>query len=195
MQILQERDSFLSNFEVEQHLKNIKRKYNWSFPGDETEQDTELQAQQNHQTDAASRNGTNNKRNVKQKPRFTECGIDLEIITRDVLLMMKNNSSNINNASATPDNAMTNTKFKELMQFLNKYELMKVEKLQIMNSLPRELVILTTLVEECEERFGEEGCEEIIAKIRQLFPVEEEEEEEEEEQQEEGVQEDAEMEE
>ena len=36
MKVLTERDSFLSNYEVLQHLQNIKKKYNWSFnPNDE----------------------------------------------------------------------------------------------------------------------------------------------------------------
>ena len=65
------------------------------------------------------------------------------------------------------------------MEFLNQFELMKVEKLQIVNSLPRSLVVLYALVEECEDRFGEETSESIIEKINELFPIQEEEEEEE----------------
>ena len=42
-------------------------------------------------------------------------------------------------------------------------------------------MVLYALVEECEDRFGEETSESIIEKINELFPIQEEEEEEEEE--------------
>ena len=40
-------------------------------------------------------------------------------------------------------------------------------------------MVLYALVEECEDRFGEETSESIIEKINELFPIQEEEEEEE----------------
>ncbi|KAI5956347.1 hypothetical protein KGF54_000822 [Candida jiufengensis] len=153
MQILKERDAFLSNFEVSEHLKQIKHKYNWTF----SEQDEiELQQQQQH----------------KKKNRFVECGLNLETITKEVLLFITNTNENLLNP-------ITKENFKQLMEFLNTFELMKIEKLQIMNQLPRSLVVLYLLVEDCEERFDEEKCLEIIAKIDELFPVEQDEEQEE----------------
>ena len=147
MKVLTERDSFLSNYEVLQHLQNIKKKYNWSFnPNDEKFM-----------------------KNKKNKHHFTGCGINLEIITRDVLSCLENNESSLIQSTKS---------FKQLMEFLNQFELMKVEKLQIVNSLPRSLVVLYALVEECEDRFGEETSESIIEKINELFPIQEEEEEE-----------------
>ncbi|ODV78751.1 uncharacterized protein CANTADRAFT_91042 [Suhomyces tanzawaensis NRRL Y-17324] len=157
MKILNERDSFLSNYEVGEFMKDIKKKYNWTF----TAEDDEAQA--------------NDKR--KFKKRFTACGLELEVITRDVLSYLSNSASS---AIDTQQN------FQKLMEFLNGFELMKIEKLQIVNALPRSMVHLYALVEECDLRFDEERCELIIAKINELFPVEEEEEEEEQEEQDEG---------
>lgn len=154
MQIIKERDSFLSNFEVYDHLKHIKQKYNWTFSPEE-----ELALQQDQQQD-----NYHKKHHQKQKNRFTACGLDLEIATRDVLQFMENNAEI---TQVDVDN------FKQLMSFLNQFELMKVEKLQIVNALPRSLVVLYLLVEDCEERFSVEICEDIVGKINELFPLEE----------------------
>lgn len=147
MKILNERESFLSNYEVSEHLKDIKKKYNWTFSAQDEED--------------------NRKKYTK---RFTACGLGLEVITRDILAYVTNNP---NSSIDTPE------KFTALATFLNQFDLMKVEKLQIINSLPRSMVHLYALVEECDLRFDEETCESIIRKINELFPVEEEEEEEE----------------
>ncbi|CAI5759791.1 unnamed protein product [Candida verbasci] len=147
MKILSERDSFLSNYEVSQHLKELKQKYHWDFNGEE-----------------------NNNNHKKKHKHFTSCGIDLEVITKDVLA----------NLEVSECAQITNKdQFKQLMSFLNQFELMKVEKLQIINSLPRSMVVLFTLIEECEERLGIENCETILGKINEMFPIEQEEGEEE----------------
>jgi hypothetical protein len=147
MKILEERDKFLCNFEVAEHLNSIKSKYNWTFKEEENDK-------------------------KKNKKRFTACGLNLEEITRDLSSYLENNSSSM---------ITTQEAFKELMIHLNCLDLMKVEKLQIVNSLPRSMVHLYALVEECDQRFNEETCEGIINKINHLFPIEEQEEEEEEE--------------
>ncbi|KAK6456928.1 putative DNA-directed RNA polymerase III subunit [Scheffersomyces xylosifermentans] len=152
MKILNERDSFLSNYEVAEHLKDIKKKYNWTFTKEDEEEHN------------------NDKR--KNRKRFAACGLNLEVITRDILAYVANSSTAVIDSPA---------KFQELMVFLNGFDLMKVEKLQIVNSLPRSMVTLYALVEECDQRFDEERSQSIIDKINELFPVEEEEEEEEEE--------------
>ncbi|ABN64896.1 predicted protein, partial [Scheffersomyces stipitis CBS 6054] len=136
MKVLKERDSFLSNYEVAEHLKEIKKKYNWTFTK-EDEQDLH-----------------NDKR--KNKKRFAACGVNLEVITRDILSYVSNS------ATASIDST---EKFSELVQFLNNYELMKVEKLQIVNSLPRSMVTLYSIVEECDQRFDEQICNNILEKI------------------------------
>lgn len=170
MQILKERDSFLSNFEVYDHLKHIKHKYNWTFSPEE-ELALQQEQQQHQQLDQHSK-----KHHQKQKNRFTACGPELEVVTRDVLQFMEN-SAEITQVDVDG--------FKQLMLFLNQFELMKVEKLQIVNCLPRSLVVLYLLVEDCEERFSVEVCEEIVGKINELFPKDDDEGEEDEEEEEE----------
>lgn len=144
MKILNERDKFLCNFEVLQHLNDIKSKYNWTFNEEENDK-------------------------KKTKKRFTACGIDLEEITRDLSSYL----------DSSPCATITSSdSFKGLMIHLNSFELMKVEKLQIVNSLPRSMVHLYALVEECDQRFDEDICEGILNKINELFPIEEQDEDE-----------------
>lgn len=157
MKILNERDKFLSNYEVLDHLKGIKQKYNWTF----TPEDDEALK----------------KAKGKYKKRFTACGLDLEVVTKEVLSYLDKSPCS---AIDSPDS------FEKLMTHLNTLDLMKIEKLQIMNTLPRSMVNLYSLVEECDQRFDEDTSQLIIDKINELFPVEEEEEEEEEEVGEEG---------
>ena len=57
------------------------------------------------------------------------------------------------------------------MLFLNTLDLVKVEKLQIVNSLPRSMVHLYALIDECDQRFDEDTCESILKKIQELFPI------------------------
>lgn len=137
MKVLKERDAFLADFEVLQHLNGLKEKYNWSFsPEDEK--------------DPKSR-----------RKRYTGAGLELEVITRDITQSLGKLA-----AGEIPDaNAV-----KEIMTLLNTLELVKVEKLQILNSLPRSMVHLYALVEECDQRFSEETCEAILAKINEVVP-------------------------
>lgn len=141
MKILTEREAFLLDFEVLQHLRGLQETYNWTFTPEE-------EAQQKH----------------NRTKRFTAAGLDLEVLTRDVTAYFSTNA-----AGQIPGQEQ----FVELMQFLNQLDLMKVEKLQIVNSLPRSMVHLYGLVEECDLRFDEETCESILAKISELVPVEE----------------------
>lgn len=152
MKILNERDSFLSNFEVGEHLKEIKRKCNWCFT---PEDDEEMKSK--------------DKRNLKK--RFTACGLNLEGLTRDILSYM---------SKSPTESIETKQKFEELVIFLNNFQLMKAEKLQIVNTLPRSMVVLYALVDEFEARFDEETGERIINKIIELYPIEGDDEEEEE---------------
>lgn len=148
MKVLKERDAFLLDFEVLQHLLDLKVKYNWTFtPEDDNS-------------------------NKFKKKRFTAAGLDLEVVTRDVTACLEKSAA----GSLTSAES-----FKDLMVYLNGLKLMKVEKLQIVNSLPRSMVHLYALVEECDQRFGEATCIEILAKINDAAPLEEQEEEEEEE--------------
>lgn len=137
MKVLKERDAFLADCEVLQHLNGLKEKYNWTF---------------SPQEDKDSKN---------RRKRFTGAGVDLEVVTRDITLCLnKLAAGDIPDAEAV----------REIMVFLNQFELVKVEKLQILNSLPRTMVHLHALVEECDQRFDEEKCEAILAKINEVVP-------------------------
>lgn len=98
----------------------------------------------------------------KNRKRYTACGVGLEVMTRDLLSYLeKEPCAEIGSIE----------KLSELMKYLNNYELVKVEKLLIVNCLPRSMVHLCTLVEECDQRFDEETCNEITNKITELFPL------------------------
>lgn len=100
--------------------------------------------------------------NDKRKRKFNPQLLDLEIITRDLSqYLTKTNQGN----DVERDN------FVGLMVYLNSIELEMIEKLMIMNLLPRSLVLLYAIIEECEDRFGQEKCEEIISCIDKYFPV------------------------
>lgn len=138
MKVIEERDCFLSNYEVLSHLRDLKRRYNWTFTAED------------------------DKKGKDRQKRFTACGVNLEVMTRDVLQYFEK----------TPTGEIGGyEKFKTLMEFLAKFDLLKAEKLQIANLLPRLLVHLYAIVEECEDRFGEESSEEICTTIGELFPL------------------------
>lgn len=111
--------------------------------------------------------------NKKRKSRFNPQLLDLEIITRDLSnYLVKMNQGN----------DITTENFVNLMLVLNSFELEVIEKLMIMNLLPRSLVNLYAIIEECEERFSQDKCEEILSTIEKYFPapIEEDDEDEEE---------------
>lgn len=155
MKILAARDLFLSNYEVEQQLQELKKRYNWTFTLDDDK-----------------------KTRDRHRKRFTAGGINLEVVTRDTLAYFHKTPTN---------NYQDFDQFKLLMEYLNTLDLVKAEKLQIVNQLPRQLVQLYTVVDEYGERFGEDQAQEICDKINEIVPepeteaVEEEEAEEDEE--------------
>ncbi|ANZ76510.1 BA75_03452T0 [Komagataella pastoris] len=65
-------------------------------------------------------------------------------------------------------------RFVKLINFLNGFELVKVEKLQMVNLLPRSLVSVYSIIEECDTRFTEDECESMLNKIEELFPAKQE---------------------
>ncbi|OBA19332.1 hypothetical protein METBIDRAFT_46707 [Metschnikowia bicuspidata var. bicuspidata NRRL YB-4993] len=147
MKVLNEREAFLLDYEILQHLTGIKEKFSWSFTPEDDANDK------------------------YRRKRFAGAGQGLEAITRDILLYLAKNAAGSVTSEAS---------FGELVTFLNAFDLMKAEKLQIVNSLPRSMVHLYGLVEECDLRFDEDTCQSIIDKIDELFPLAQEEGEEEE---------------
>lgn len=69
---------------------------------------------------------------------------------------------------------------------VSKFQLEKIEVLQIINFKPLSLVSLYAVVEECDQRFNEDQCQEMIDIVFRYFPSEQGEEEGEEEEQEEA---------
>lgn len=100
---------------------------------------------------------------TKNKRKFNPQLLDLEIITRDLsqylTKMNHNNESEINRK-----------KLIDLMIELNNFELEVIEKLMIINSLPRSLVNLYAIIEECEDRFDQNQCEFILECVAKHFP-------------------------
>lgn len=100
--------------------------------------------------------------NKKRKNRFNPQLLDLEIISRDLSnYLVKMNQGN----------DVTTENFINLMLVLNSFELEIIEKLMIMNLLPRSLVNLYAIIEECEERFSQDKCEEMLSNIEKYFPA------------------------
>lgn len=64
--------------------------------------------------------------------------------------------------------------FKNMIESLNKYDLTKVEKLQILNFLPKSMVMLHSLIEECDQRFDENTCESILNEIKMVLKLKDE---------------------
>lgn len=141
MKIHSEREAFLLDFEVAQHLAEYKDKYNWSFSKEDD-----------------AKKG--------KKRRFNGAGVGLEMITRDLLQYFDLRSSGL---------FVNQDTFQQLMAHLNTLDLMKIEKLQIVNSLPRSMVHLYALVEECDQRLDEATCEALLEKINELVPLADEE--------------------
>lgn len=149
MKVLNERDLFLSDFEVYDRLKTLRK--SWEVPPSAFPE--------------------------KPAKKKNHGGLDLEIITSDIVTYLDRRAC----GDITVDS------FKQLMVFLNTLDLVKVEKLQIVNSLPRSMVHLYSLIDECDQRFEESICIGILEKIEHLFPRKDEEQgEEEQEEQEEA---------
>lgn len=106
----------------------------------------------------------------KRKKRKADSLIDLEIITKDLsrYLVQDNQSNDVEVQSIV-----------NLMLGLNMYKLEKIEKLQILNILPRSMVLLYAIIEDCDQRFTEEQCEELLSLVNDNFPLPQEEDEDE----------------
>lgn len=111
---------------------------------------------------------------LKKKRAFNP---NLESITRDVTSYL----------SKSPTAIQKIENITKAMQDLSKYELEKIEKLQIINSAPYSLVNLYSIVEECDQRFTEEEIEDILNIIQTHFPQQEDEDNEEGEEEEDQI--------
>jgi hypothetical protein len=88
---------------------------------------------------------------------------DLEVITKDLSSYL----------SKTPAQTQTADKITQCMKDLSKYQLEKIEKLQIINSTPYSLVNLYAVIEECDQRFSEDEINDLLEIIHCHFPQQE----------------------
>ncbi|VEU22996.1 DEKNAAC104015 [Brettanomyces naardenensis] len=101
------------------------------------------------------------KEGKRRKKRKVDTLIDLEIITKDLSRYLVQNSQS---------NDTKVEKIVNLMLGLNMYKLERIEKLQILNLLPRSLVLLYAIIEDCDQRFTEEQCEDLLSLVSDNFP-------------------------
>ncbi|CAB4254913.1 similar to Saccharomyces cerevisiae YJL011C RPC17 RNA polymerase III subunit C17 [Maudiozyma barnettii] len=154
MKVLERRDAFLSDYEVLQFLTKLEYQHGW-------DDDTQAQLQQNR------------RKKIKTKRPYNN--ITLQRIARDTISYLRVNKSYVpqededettkNENMISPIHKLNDAQFSELMVTLNKFELFKIEKLQIVNQMPRNLVHLYSIIEECDSRFTEDQITEIIGII------------------------------
>lgn len=152
MKVLEQRDAFLSDYEVLQFLSKLERKHKWD--------DENLAKQQQNR----------GKRVRGARPYFNP---PLQRAVRDTISYLQVNKNYVpqededeaakNARMSAPITRMNDEQFIEFYQGLDKYELFKLEKLQIMNQLPRNMVHLYAIVEECDSRFTEAQIQDIIS--------------------------------
>lgn len=61
--------------------------------------------------------------------------------------------------------------FVRMLELLQDYDLEKIEKLMIVNAVPRSIVELHVLIEECDARFTQERLEAILQGIGNIVPA------------------------
>ncbi|ODV97290.1 hypothetical protein PACTADRAFT_79680 [Pachysolen tannophilus NRRL Y-2460] len=142
MKIEVPRDKLLSNYEVYNHLLDVQKENNWKL-------------------DPIT------KKNLTKTHTSHHSQINLEVITRDLYSYLYN-SLKFNVTDNSKQNYEEN--FIKLIDGLNKFKLMKIEKLQILNLLPRSMVLLYSIVEECDQRFDEDECLNILKVVEDCFP-------------------------
>lgn len=76
----------------------------------------------------------------------------------------------LNKSPASSQSAEAITQFLEKINHLG---LEKAERLQLINSVPTSVVSLYSLIEECDQRYNEAQCEEILEAIRTILISEE----------------------
>ncbi|KAK9448665.1 RNA polymerase [Limtongia smithiae] len=118
------RDKLLSNFEVLQHINDIKRRQK-QFSRQKTVARTE----------------------------------NLETVLLELQGYFK----------STDAPRQTTASIRQFLTEISIFELEKAEKLQLINTAPISLVILNSVVEECDQRFTEEQQESMLDIVRRCF--------------------------
>ncbi|GMM29674.1 DNA-directed RNA polymerase III subunit [Martiniozyma asiatica (nom. inval.)] len=120
----------------------------------------------------------------KKKSKFNPQLLDLEIVVKDSCEYLTRLYPYLTENIKEDD---MKGRLGNLMERLNEYPLLLIEKLMIINLLPRSMVALYAVVDECDERLGEKA-EELLQVIQEIYPQVDEMGEEEEEQGEEIAQ-------
>lgn len=159
MKVLEERDSFLSDYEVLQFLTHMQRKNLW---------------------DEASLEQLKNQKN-NHKGRRPYNNPELQRITREMVDYLSYDKNSVpqgqdddeekdvnmdteksNQPAKSTITRMNDEQFCKLMRSLNEFDLFQAEKLQIVNHLPTNMAHLYSIVEECETRFDEQQIEKLL---------------------------------
>lgn len=169
MRVIKARDAFFSDYEALQFLSKLQRKHRWD--------ENSLQEMKNF--------------NKNKKGRFQKRPYNhpvLQGIVNDTLSYLtisksitatQDNEEEEEEENEKEENEETKKKenekqrqspltklndemFTQLMNKLNNFELYKIEKLQIVNQLPTNMVHLFSIVEECDSRFTEDQINEMI---------------------------------
>ncbi|KAL1934358.1 hypothetical protein VTP01DRAFT_6540 [Rhizomucor pusillus] len=70
----------------------------------------------------------------------------------------------------TPCSTQTPEQVQQFLEAFSQFELTRAEKLQILNLRPRSTVDIYLIIEECEERFGEEDLDSMLNIIATTLP-------------------------
>lgn len=152
MKILEQRDAFLSDYEVLQFLSKLERKHKW----DDENLAKQLQNRGKRVRGARPYNNPPMQRAVRETLSYLR-------VNKNYVPQEDEDEAAKNSNMSSPITRMNDERFTEFYQGLDQYELFKVEKLQIMNQLPRNAVHLYSIVEECDSRFTEEQIQDIIS--------------------------------
>lgn len=152
MRVIKARDAFFSDYEALQFLSNIQKKNLW-----DDESLNEL-----------ARINKNKKGRFQKRPYNHPV---LQGIVNDTLSYLtisktvsaeEDESEEAKQQRKAPITKMNDESFIELMNKLDAFDLYKIEKLQIVNQLPTNMVYLFSIVEECDSRFTEDQIDEIL---------------------------------
>lgn len=159
MRVIKARDAFFSDYEALQFLSKLQRKHLWD--DESLKQLKEI---------------NKNKKGKFQKRPYNHPA--LQSIVNDTLSYLTISKTVATETeeegeeeTATPDkkpikkspiSKLNDETFTEFMNKLNQYDLYKIEKLQIMNQMPTNMVYLFAIVEECDSRFTEDQINDIL---------------------------------
>ncbi|CAI4929668.1 BEM_collapsed_G0030900.mRNA.1.CDS.1 [Saccharomyces cerevisiae] len=154
MKVLEERNAFLSDYEVLKFLTDLEKKHLWDQKSLAALKKSRSKGKQNRPYNHPELQGIT--RNVVDYLSINKNFINQEDEGEE------RESSGAKDAEKSGISKMSDESFAELMTKLNSFKLFKAEKLQIVNQLPANMVHLYSIVEECDARFDEKTIEEML---------------------------------